>query len=135
MPQYEILEHTADLFIKSYGKNAEQCFENIAYAMFDNIVNAEKVENIGELKIQLKADDKERLLVKFLSELLFIFETEKLVFSKFKVKINGNELIANVFGEKFDAKKHGIKNEIKAITYHLLEINEKEGFVKVLFDI
>jgi len=138
MKKYELIEHTADVGIKAYGKNISEAFENAAKGMFDIITNCSKINNVGEYNIQLEAPDFEQLLVDWLSELLFLNSTKNLVFGFFKVEIDKDHpyLSASVFGEKYNIDKHKIGNEIKAVTYHMLEIKKKRLYhVQILFDI
>lgn len=136
MEKYELIDHTADVGIKAYGENISEAFENAAKGMFDIITDNSKIESKGEYKINLEYDDLEQLLVDWLSELLFIFETEQIVLGEFNVEIDNDSLQAKVFGENFDTSKHKIGSEIKAVTYHMLEVKtEKPYHVQVLFDI
>jgi len=138
MKKYELIDHTADVGIKAYGKSLEECFENAAHGMFDIITDKSEIENTGQFIITLEADDLEQLLVDWLSELLYINSAYNLVFGFFKVELDSkkNKLSAKVFGEKFDISKHKIGTEIKAVTYHMLEVKKKKPFfVQVLFDI
>lgn len=135
MRKYEFIEHTADIGIKAYGKNLSEAFENAALGMFDIISDTTKIDSVGEYMIELKADNIDQLLVDWLSELLYIHETKNVLLTSFNVELDKNKLRARVYGEKLDKKKHPIKNEIKAVTYHILEVNEKKGYVQVLFDI
>lgn len=138
MKKYEIIDHTADVGIKSYGKNLSEAFENAAKGMFDIITDSSDIESVGEYDIELETDDLEQLLVDFLSELLYLNSSKNLVFGFFKVDIDKDQkkLIAKVFGEKFDFSKHNIGNEIKAVTYHMLEIKKNKKYkCQVLFDI
>ena len=135
MKKYEFIDHTADIGVRAYGKNLSEAFENVAIGMFDVISDTAKIDKIGEYVIELEADNIEQLLVDWLSELLYIHETKNVLLSGFKVKLDKNKLRARVYGEGLDKKKHPIKSEIKAVTYHILEVNEKEGYVQVLFDI
>jgi SHS2 domain-containing protein len=136
--KYEIIEHTADVGIKAFGKNLSDSFENAAKAMFDLITDNSEINNIGQYNIILEAPDLEQLLVDWLSELLFLNSSKNLVFGIFNTKIDEKncQLNANIFGEKFNTSKHKMGIEIKAVTYHMLEVNNKSPFfVKVLFDI
>lgn len=142
--RFEQFEHTADVGIRAYGKTLEELFGNAALGMFSIMVDMEGVSQKGEFKVVLKADDKEKLLVDWLSELLYIHEVYDVLLSEFEVDIaelkEGEEgttfeLKAVVKGETIDKKKHDLKAMIKAVTYHMLEINEDEGYLKVLFDI
>jgi SHS2 domain-containing protein len=136
MKQYEIIEHTADVGVKAYGKTVSEAFEHAAGAMFDIITDESTIDPIGEYDILLEAPDREQLLVDWLSKLLFLNGAENLVFGKFEVTVAGNRLSARVFGEKYNTKKHKMGVEIKAVTYHMVQVNEKDPiFVQVLFDI
>jgi SHS2 domain-containing protein len=133
--RYEILDHTADLLIKARGNTLAEAFENAAYAMFDTIVDLDEVKPVGEIHVNTKSANLEQLLVDWLSELLFICDAQNLVFSDFKVTLSGTELHSVVKGEEINRKRHTLRKEIKAVTYHMLEVNEKENCVQVLFDI
>ncbi len=138
MKEYEIIEHTADIGVKAYGKSLSEAFANAAKAMFDIITDNSEIESVGEYEIQLKADDLEQLLVDWLGELLFLNAAKNLVFNFFNVILDDKKfrLTAHVFGEKFDISKHKIGVEIKAVTYHILEVRNKRPYhVQVLFDI
>jgi SHS2 domain-containing protein len=138
MKTYELVDHTADVGIKAYGKTLSDAFENAAKGMFDIITDKSEIENIGQYDIELETDNLEQLLVDWLSELLYLNSANNLVFGFFKVEIDEkkNKLSAKVFGEKFDISKHKVGTEIKAVTYHILEVNNKKPYyVQVLFDI
>jgi SHS2 domain-containing protein len=138
MKKYELIDHTADIAIKAYGKNLSEAFENAAKAMFDIITDSSEVESIGQYDIELEAPDLEQLLVDWLSELLYLNTARNQVFGFFKVELDEKniKLKAKVFGDKFDLSKHKIGAEIKAVTYHMLEVRNKRPFhVQVLFDI
>jgi SHS2 domain-containing protein len=138
MKTYELIDHTADIGVKAYGKTLSEAFENVAKAMFAIITDNSEIESIGQYIIELEAPDFEQLVVDWLSDLLFLNSAKNLVFGFFKVEINEKEkkLSAKVFGEKFNISKHKIGAEIKAVTYHMLEVkNKKPIYVQVLFDI
>ena len=136
MKKYELIDHTADVCIKAYGKTISEAFEHAAVGMFDIITDNSKIGSVGQYDIQLDAPDLEQLLVDWLSELLFLNSAKNLVFSSFKVAIDEKHLSAQVFGEEYDTSKHKMGVEIKAVTYHMLEVkNKKPFYVQVLFDI
>jgi SHS2 domain-containing protein len=136
MKQYELIEHTADVGIKAYGKTVAEAFEHAAEGMFDIITDESTIDPVGQYDIRLEAPDLEQLLVDWLSQLLFLNGAQNLVFGKFQVTLTGNRLSAQVFGEKYDTKKHRMGVEIKAVTYHMLQVSEKDPiFAQVLFDI
>lgn len=138
MKTYELIDHTADVGIKAYGKTLSEAFENAAKGMFDIITDNSEIESIGQYNIELEAPDLEQLLVDWLSELLYLNSAKNQVFGFFKIELDekNNKLTAKIFGEKFDLSKHKIGAEIKAVTYHILEVRNKRPYhVQVLFDI
>jgi SHS2 domain-containing protein len=104
--------------------------------------NLNKITPKVERIITIEAEDKEALLFDFLSEFLYIFDVDELIFNKIYVrsikKLKDNyKLRATLKGEKFDLDKHEIGIEVKAITYSFLNIEEKlESIViDIVFDI
>lgn len=143
MKIYEEIEHTADLGIRVYGKTLEELFSNSAWAMMDLVTDLSEVGEEKALKISIEAEDKESLMVRWLSEILYYITMEKVVLKGFDVKTIGeNHIEANVKGEDFKEGKHHLTREIKAVTYHNLEIKEpsssnKEPYWKaeIIFDV
>ncbi len=133
--KYRLLEHTADAMVEVYGKTLSDRFANAAYAMFDQMTDLTKVVPKGELKVVVKADTREQLLVDYLQELLFVNDTEDLVLSEFDVKTDGSSLEAVVRGEKFDEAKHTKRSVVKGVTYHGLKFDDAKGTLTVLFDV
>ncbi|MBW1678432.1 MAG: archease [Deltaproteobacteria bacterium] len=136
--KYEFIEHTADLGFKAYGASLEELFAHAAEAFFEAVVALEGVKERTERSIEVEADAPDDLMVTWLSELLYLFDTERLVFKSFQVKrIENNQLEANARGEILDPARHEIKSVIKAVTYHQLYVKERGGVweAQVIFDI
>jgi SHS2 domain-containing protein len=136
MKKFEILEHTADLKIKVFGKTKEELFENAMVGMFEAAKYEKEIKNQkSKVKIKIKSIDLPSLLVDFLSEVLYLVETEKLVFEKVEFKkFTENEIEAILFGKPL--KRMGV--HIKGVTYHDLEVRaKKDGSwqATILFDI
>ena len=141
MKEFEILEHTADIGIAAYGKTKREVFINAAKGMFNIITEKERgfKENFSH-NLRIRAENIENLLVAWLSELLYLSETRLVVFNRFEIEeFSDYRLKGKAFGEKIDQSSHKIKKEIKAVTYHRLEIekDEENGLWKaqVIFDI
>ncbi|MFX0057292.1 MAG: archease [Candidatus Hodarchaeota archaeon] len=140
---FEFKEHTADIQVRSWGNNIEEAYSQAAYSLMTTISpKLEKITPKIRKKIKIKAEDKEALLFDFLSEFLFIFDVEELIFSQINVlkieEINQEfTLEAIMKGEKFDKNKHDVGTEVKAITYSFMLIEEKKNKVEinVVFDI
>ncbi len=134
---FEIVDHTADVSIVAYGTDISQAFANAARALFNLITELDDVEEFLHRDIELTAPDEESLLVEWLNELIYLFDTENIVFKRFDVtKLNNTQLKARSYGEKVDSSKHRLKTGVKAATYHMLKVDKGDGCrVQVLFDI
>ena len=134
---FEIVNHTADVGIVAYGADVSQAFTNAARALFSLITELNNVEEFLHRDIELTAPDEESLLVEWLNELIYLFDTENIIFKRFDVtKLNNTHLKARSYGEKVDSSKHRLKTGVKAATYHMLKIDKGNDYqVKVLFDI
>jgi len=135
---YEFLEHTADAYIAAYGKDLTEAFENAAVAMFDVMTEVEKVSSKVEDSVEAEGEDEYSLLYSWLEALLIKSETNRMLFSKFKIlhigkSAKGFSLEARVWGEKFNPKKHLQKVGVKAVTYHRMEIVEEPRKVTLKF--
>jgi len=125
--RFEYLEHTADAKFRAYGKSLEEVFENAAYAMFNVMIDTSTVAAEISHEIELSSEDMDGLLFNWLSEILFVFEVESLVFSKFIVdRIEHDEtgfrLFARAMGEDINLSKHKFGTEVKAATYNDMKI-------------
>lgn len=134
---FEQLEHTADVALRAWGEDLEEAFAEIARGMFSVITDLDKVEPTGEYRLELKADDLESLLVDFLSELVYLFEVESILFCEFDVTLKRDDeqgMTVMARGEKMDVGKHELHGAVKAVSYHEIEV-DPEGIVKVIFDV
>jgi SHS2 domain-containing protein len=137
---YELIDHTADIGFRARGSSLEELFINAAYALFDIEVH-EKRPCLAAIDVPLivEADSLEDLFVNWLRELQYIFETRRLVLSKFWIdEIDERHIVGQAKGVVFDDSRHEQKLSIKAVTYHQLEITRDENgdwLAKVIFDI
>src|SRR3990172_1517899 len=127
MPKYTIIDHTADIGIDVFGDTLQDLFSNAGFALFDIITDLSTVECKVKHSLNIIGVDKEQLLVNWLSELLFLHDVKNLLFKNFCVnQLSDYQLNADVSGEVFDEKRHIIKTEVKAVTYHNLSIIQKD---------
>jgi SHS2 domain-containing protein len=135
---YEFLDHTGDLGIRVWAADVTGVFQEAARALFDIITDIDKVEVHVNRKVMVEASTLEELLVAWLNELLYLYEVKGLLFCDFAlIEINKGSVRGVARGEEFDEGRHAIKTSIKAVTYHQLEIKEKDGRwqARVIFDI
>ncbi len=136
--KYIPLDHTGDIRLKVLGKSLPELFIHAAYALFDTITQADKIDAQLSEQIMVSGIDTEELLVNWLSELNYLFVTEGKVFNKFEIeRFKGTELSAMAIGEKFNAHKHPLRAEIKAVTFHDLQIKKVGDHweTNIVFDI
>jgi len=135
--EFEIIDHTADVGIIAYGTDIRQAFANAARALFSLITELENVEEVLHRDIELTATDQESLLVEWLNQLIYLFDTEHILFKRFDIiQLDHTQLKARSYGEKVDKSKHKLKTGVKATTYHMLKVDKDDGCkVQVLFDI
>jgi len=135
MKKYEILEHKADLKIRAFGGTKEELFSNILFGMAESQRPKIKIKEKTRREIKIKSLDLSTLLVDFLSEALYLSQVNKEVYfdAKFK-KFSDREIEGELFGQKIER----FDEDIKAATYHGLNIHRREGKTweaTVLFDI
>ena len=138
MKKYEQTDHTADIGLKIFGNSLLDLFANAGYALCDSLTDISKVIPATKQTFCLQRDSTEELLVEWMGDLLYTFETEGLLFSRFNIiSIDKNSLSAEAEGEFFNSALHTIKNRLKAVTYHKLKIEEKNGLwlAEVVLDV
>lgn len=128
----------ADLTVEAYGLDLNEAFANIALGAFNAITPLEGIEPLESRIVEVRSEDYPALLYDFLDELLFIYDSELLVFSKIDVKIGENplHLTSECRGEYLDPSRHKYRIVIKAVTFHQMKIEEtpKGWRIRVVFD-
>ena len=127
--KYELFDHDADIGIRGFGKTLEEAFENGARAMSSIMVELNTVEPNIVKEIECEADDQEALFVTWLNQIRALLDIEGMVFSDFKVEIDGIRLKGWAKGEVLDHEKHGLGEDVKAATYHMLKIEKNDQFM------
>lgn len=138
MKPYEEVFHTADLAARIYGRDLNELFENAAFSMFDMMADLKGMGADETVGIEVDAPDDEALLISWLNELLYISFDRDMLFAEFNVRsLEGNKLQAEVKGRKIVDTSNRLRYEIKAATYHDVEIQRmRKGYmVTVVFDI
>lgn len=140
MKEIQILDISGDIGIKATGKTLEEAFVNAALGMYSLITNIEEILENKSINVSTESDSLEGLLVSYLNELIFHFDTYGFIGKKLKIKINKNDsynLKASITGEDFDPKRHERKLLIKAATYHKIRVEKINDTweINVIFDI
>jgi len=128
MKKYEYFEATADIGLRAYGNDMNEAFENAGLAIFNIISDTSLIIPERKIEFEVASEDDVSLLYDFLEELLFYHETEFMLFSRFDVEIDdGFHLKAVIYGEEIDWDRHERKTEIKAITFHKMEVKKTDS--------
>jgi SHS2 domain-containing protein len=136
MKKFEYIDiSTADIAFVAYGKDLSELFSNSALAMYEVMVDTSKIEEKIEKEIIIEGNDLESLMFNWLNELLYITDTEKIVFKSFDIKIENFKIFAKCRGEII-SEKHNPRTVVKAATYHLLKIWKNDVWkAQVILDI
>lgn len=140
--EFKFIDHTADIALEISGSNYEELFVAAFYGLKDSLLELSEAErNRIEKSINLEEDSIEELIVSFLDEMNFYFENQKIFpLEMKKIKITKNDdsfrLDAAILFGNITADDH-IKSEIKAITFHQLDVKKINNVYKtiIVFDI
>lgn len=135
---YEVFDHTADVGLHAYGQTLPELFTNAAAGMESLMVLPEQVELRTSREVSVEGHDLISLLVSWLNELIFLFDTEYLLLNQFEItNFTGTHLAATVTGEPYDSMRHDLSSAIKAVTWHEASVNPTaEGYqARIIFDI
>ena len=139
---YHFIDHTADIAVEVEGGTIEDLFIASVSAWQECTIEKSEINFSLKKHINIKDQSLEELLVHFLDEINFLLLTKKWILSKIngiEIKKSGDKFVlsADIVGENTDEKKHQIKVEIKAVTFHQMEIKKINNryTTRIVFDI
>ena len=136
---YRYLEHITDAFIEVTGSTLEEAFANAGMSVVDTVVYIKSIDEKSQRTIQVIGKDLNNLLYNWLEEIIILSITEGFVARRFSVQLtkeDGYKIMAKLYGEEIDFVKHRFKVEIKAPTFHLMEIIQgKQVTMRFLLDL
>jgi SHS2 domain-containing protein len=148
MKDFEILDISGDVGIRAFGKDIEGAFVHAALGMFSLITSLKTIAEEKTMDITVESDSLDGLLVSWLNELIFHFDTYGFIGRKIIIhelihrasqtgSLQLRKLKATISGEEFDPQRHDRKLLIKAATYHKLSVEKAHGIweIHVIFDI
>lgn len=119
-------EHEADIGVCGFGATPAEAFEQAALAMMA-VVSDAPVGEAQQVAVSCEAPDLELLLVEWLNALVFEMATQRLMFARFAVRIDGTHLTGDAWGEVVDRARHQPVVEVKGATYTELSVSETEN--------
>lgn len=148
MKDFEILDISGDVGIRAFGKDIEDAFVHAALGMFSLITSLKTIAEEKTIDVTVESDSLDGLLVSWLNELIFYFDTYGFIGKKIIIhelihqaaqpsSLQACKLKATISGEEFDQQRHDGKLLIKAATYHKLSVEKAHGIweIHVIFDI
>lgn len=130
---WELIDHTGDIGVLARAPTLEALFADCARAMFSVLADAPEPRPAGTDAFPVAGADPAEELRDFLSELLYRFSADRRMYVSFTP---GSGSVAAAW-EPYDAGRHPLRTELKAVTYHQLEVvREGEGWRgRVIFDV
>ena len=138
---YACFDHTGDIGVSLTGRTLDELFSDAAVAFTDTITTLDRVEPRRPVEVTVDAPELDLLLVDFLSELLYRFDTRAWLTRHASVELReqdgGWSLQGTLTGERLDPARHVVKLLVKAVTYHGLRVEKRDGqwTADVVFDI
>ena len=134
-----ITEHTADAGIEVEAVSLPEAFNEVSLAFTEIITGGNLPQSKRSHVIELESTELDSLLVKFVSDLIFLFDTEDFLVGSAEVEIKIDSLFVlegTLFGDTYNQSEHGYGVEIKAVSYDLLEvISGPPSKIKVILDL
>lgn len=135
---YRLIDHTADFGLEIRGRDAAALFEEAAKALFDLLAAPVNVKGDSSHSIHVTGDDWPDLMINWLRELLYMFNGDGRILCDVSIlSIGKKSLKANITSETYAPQHHEIRNEIKAVTYHQIDVgpHDKGWRARVIFDV
>jgi SHS2 domain-containing protein len=139
MTLYKLIDHTADLGMEVTGRTKRELFTKAALSLMDIVVERKGTPSgLQEKALTVEGAGPADLLINFLREILYLVNGEALIIGTCEITKCGNKTLdARLWLEPYNKKKHVMKTEIKAVTYHGLAVEKtKSGWkARVIFDV
>ena len=125
---FDVLEHPADIGFRAFGNDLPQLFANAAMAMLSIAGDPEAAEPRSEYSIAVESGDRASLMVDWLSEVLYWFDGKRIAFREFAITgLTDCAIQATGRGEPREPERHQAHLIVKAVTYHQLKIEQRDG--------
>ena len=137
-PPFEEIEHDADVALRVRGKTLERLFVNACGGMIELMLDPRRVKPAYFHEVDVQGDDLEGTLVKWLQEILYVFEVDGFAPCRAEVQsVKSGRVIGRLWGEEFTEGVHELRNLIKAVTWHNLKVEQTDdGYeVTIVFDV
>ncbi|MFW5915642.1 MAG: archease [Planctomycetota bacterium] len=132
LPQWEELDHPADVRLRIRGDTLQDLFDNAADALIEVLVDPESVQGVDAVDLEAEGTARELLLIHWLQEILFLFDAEEFAPSHVEhIRLEEGHVRGRLRGERIDPSRHEIRNQPKAVTRHEVDIAREDGGYEV----
>ena len=139
MKPYEFFDHTADVGVHVTGATLPELFANAAQAMYETLGELQKSGAGDQKPVSMEAATLEDLLHDWLADLLYEIEANHLLYDQFEIhELEPQRLTATLRGAEIDFDRSRANQEVKAVTYHQLRVEQLEDDTwraTVIFDV
>ncbi|MBF0475254.1 MAG: archease [Deltaproteobacteria bacterium] len=135
---FRLIDHTADIGIEVWGAGYPELFEHAAAALTQLLTDPETINELETRELEVTGYDPEDLLINWLRQILYLFQGEGFLTAVSRVThLTDTTLSAGLVGERWDSDRHPLVNDIKAVTYHGVQITRRQGnyFTRIIFDV
>lgn len=120
---YEIFDHTADMGLRIFAASKSELLEDAARGLTEIIAGSlQQIRPEQAETFEVSGREAGFLLFDWLDAILYAFEARQMLFCRFEVTADREGLRAAAHGERYDPARHELAHEVKAITYHGLEV-------------
>lgn len=136
--KYRITKHQNELAVRITGNSQAELFVNSGFALFEVIADADKIEVKERLPLEVEGADRDELIVNWLRELLYLYQSGGYLLKEFKITEVKDSLVkAEVCGEKIDPDRHEIKQEVATVAEHKSRMQKtgNQWVAQVIFEL
>jgi SHS2 domain-containing protein len=136
-PKFKEIDHSGDVGIEAFGRDEVEALENATYGLFSLMVHG-GVSARAQRALTVDADSDEDLVVDWLSEVISAASMHGEVYCGVEIERSGPHSVRGIVrGEPVSAGRHELRFEVKAATYHGLELERSDAGcrVRVIFDL
>lgn len=136
-PNFKYFDTTADIGVEVNSKNITDAYIDAALGTLNIITDIEKIQPKTVKQINIESEDEYGLLYDWITELLILLDSENFMASQYDISITNDDktyrLQGNIVGDIYDTNIYNYKTEVKAITYHEMDIVQEEDNIKIRF--
>ena len=135
---YRLIDHTADFGLQVFGSDSQELFSNAALALFDVITEMDVLKGRNSCNITASGEDWPDLMINWLREVLYLWNGKEMLVKSVQIlSLSENNISAKIYFDAYMPDRHIIKTEIKAVTYHQIQVKSSPSGWKaqIIFDI